>query len=80
MFVGTVNLNTGTRLELVIVPLKGSTLEGQWSLETDLLLLCVIQSCKSCTCRVQDTSVVFKKYWGSRQKMLSPLQNGLRER
>jgi hypothetical protein len=41
MFIGNVDLGNGTGLELVIVPLKGTSLQGQWSFSTDLLLVCV---------------------------------------
>lgn len=51
MFVGSVDLGNGTGLELVIIPLKGSALHGQWETNTDLLMLCVMQSGRCCTCR-----------------------------
>ena len=50
MFVGDVDLGNGTGLELVIVPLKGSSLRGQWEPSTDLLMLCVMQNGRCCTC------------------------------
>lgn len=56
MFVGPVDLKNGTCLELVIVPLKGTSLRGQWDTNTDLLMLCVVQSGKCCTCRPNDHS------------------------
>ena len=49
MFVGSVNLGH-TNFELVIVPLKGSRLSGQWDIDTELLMLCHMQSGKFCTC------------------------------
>ena len=39
MFVKPVDLGNGTGLELVIVPLKGSAMPGQWDTDTDLLML-----------------------------------------
>jgi hypothetical protein len=54
MFVGSVDLGNGTALELIIVPLKGFPLRGQWENNTDLLLLCVMQSGKFCTFRPSD--------------------------
>ena len=54
MFVGSVDLKNGTGLELVIVPLKGTALRGQWEIKTDLLMLCVMQSGRCCTCRPTD--------------------------
>lgn len=50
MFTGIVALGNGTGLELVIVPLKGTTVPGQWGPDTDLLLLCTIQDGRCCTC------------------------------
>lgn len=54
MFVGNVILGNGTGLELVIVPLKGTELQGQWKSNNDLLLLCVMQSGRFCTCSKSD--------------------------
>jgi hypothetical protein len=54
MFTGNVDLGNGTGLELVIVPLKGTSLPGQWKADNDLLLLCVMQSGRCCTCRKAD--------------------------
>ncbi len=50
MFVGSVDLGY-TNFELVIVPLKGTSLPGQWNMDTDLMMLCHMQSGKWCTCR-----------------------------
>lgn len=54
MFVKPVDLGNGTGLELVIVPLKGSAMPGQWDTDTDLLMLCVVQNSRCCTCRPDD--------------------------
>jgi hypothetical protein len=54
MFVGNVDLGNGTGLELVILSLKGTSLRGQWEANNDLLLLCVMQSGRFCTCRKTD--------------------------
>ena len=43
MFVGSVNLGY-TNFELVIVPLKGTSLPGQWASRTDLVMLCHVQN------------------------------------
>jgi len=51
MFVGSVNLRF-TNFELVVVPLKGTRLKGQWDVDTDLLLVCHMQSGRFCTCNV----------------------------
>lgn len=48
MFVGSVNLGL-TNFELVIVPLKGTSLPGQWDMDTELLMLCHMQSGRCCT-------------------------------
>jgi hypothetical protein len=56
MFVGPVDLENGTCLELVIAPLKGTALRGQWDTKTDLLMLCVMQTGRCCTCRPNDHS------------------------
>ena len=53
MFVGSVDLGV-THFELVIVPLKGTKMPGQWDVDTDLLMLCHMQSGKCCTCRLDD--------------------------
>jgi len=54
MFVGPVDFKNGTCLELVITPLKGTNLPGQWDTKTNLLMLCVVQTCRCCTCRPDD--------------------------
>lgn len=54
MFVGPVDLKNGTCLELVIAPLKGTVLRGQWETKTDLLMVCVIQTGRCCPCRPND--------------------------
>ena len=54
MFVGRVDLENGSGYELVITPLKGSVMEGQWDTKTDLVLISVIQSGRCCTCRPDD--------------------------
>jgi hypothetical protein len=54
MFVGQVDLGNGTALELVIVPLKGSQLDGRWDAGTDLLMICNVGSGRCCTCRIND--------------------------
>jgi hypothetical protein len=61
MFVGSVNLENGTGLELVIIPLNGSVLSGQWKANTDLLMLCVVQDGRCCTCRPTDHPSRFAK-------------------
>jgi len=50
MFTGNVDLGNGTGLELVITPLRGTSLRGQWESDNDLLLLCVMQTGRFCTC------------------------------
>ena len=64
MFVGSVDLGNGTGLNLIIVPLKGSSLEGAWKPSTDLLLLCVMQNGKCCTCRPGDHPSRFQEKLG----------------
>ena len=64
MFVGSVDLGNGTVLELVIVPLKGSALRGQWEANTDLLMLCVMQNGRCCTCRPTDHPSRFEEKLG----------------
>jgi|LGOV01.1.fsa_nt_gb hypothetical protein len=54
MFVGPVDLKNGTYLELVVAPLKGTNLRGQWDTKTDLLMLCIIQNGRCCICRPND--------------------------
>lgn len=54
MFVGSVDLGNGTGLDLVITPLKGTSLQGQWKTKTDLLMLCVVQTGRCCICRAGD--------------------------
>lgn len=54
MFIGPVDLKNGTCLDLVIAPLKGTALRGQWDTKTDLLMLCVIQTGRCCTCHPND--------------------------
>jgi hypothetical protein len=61
MFVGSVDLGSETSLELVIVPLKGSALHGQWEASTDLLMVCVMQSGRCCTCRPTEDPSRFKE-------------------
>jgi len=63
MFVGAVNLGT-TNFELVVVPLKGSELRGRWDPNTDLLLLCHLQTGRFCVCRSGDHSSRLKEYLG----------------
>lgn len=50
MFVSRVDLGNGTGLELVIIPLKGSTMPGRWDRDTDSVMLCVVQNNRCCTC------------------------------
>jgi len=59
MFVGNVDLGNGTSLELVILPLKGTELEGMWDKDTDLFLLCLMQNCICCVFRPSDN---FSRY------------------
>ena len=54
MFVGPVILKNGTCMELVVTPLKGTNLRGQWDTKTDLLMLCIIQNGRCCTCCPND--------------------------
>jgi len=54
MFTGRIDLGNGTGLDLVIVPLKGSTLQGQWEEDTDLLMLCDVGNARCCTCSPND--------------------------
>lgn len=54
MFVGPVDLENGTMLELVIIPLKGTALSGQWNANTDLMMLCDVQHGRCCTCHLSD--------------------------
>jgi hypothetical protein len=56
MFVEPVDLGNGTMLELVIIPLKDTTLPGQWSASTDLVMLCDVQRGRCCTCKLSDLS------------------------
>lgn len=63
MFVGT----TGSKIaafDLVVVPLKGTALDGRWGTSTDLLLLCHIQSGKFCICRPGDHPSRFEEKLG----------------
>lgn len=53
MFVGSVDLGD-TNFQLVVVPLKGTRLPGQWDMDTDLLMLCHMQSGRCCACRADD--------------------------
>jgi len=64
MFTGNVALGNGTGLELVIVPLKGTTIPGQWEPDTDLLLLCVIQDGRCCTCSKTEHHTRFEEKLG----------------
>ena len=48
MFVGSVNLGH-TNFELIVVPLRGTRLPGQWDMDTELLMLCHMQSGRFCT-------------------------------
>jgi len=50
MFVGRVDLGNRTGVNLVIVPLKGTSLPGRWDTDTDLLLMCVLQNNRCCLC------------------------------
>jgi hypothetical protein len=47
-FVGTANLPNGTGFHLVITSLQGTELKGHWERDTDLYLLTVIQSRRTC--------------------------------
>ena len=53
MFVGKVDLGP-TGLQVLVVPLKGTKLEGCWDIDTDLLYLCVHQSGRCCACKAGD--------------------------
>jgi len=50
MFVGSVDLENGTGLNLVIAPLKGTKLGGCWDKNTNLILVCVMQTGRCCCC------------------------------
>lgn len=41
-------------MELVILPLKGTELEGMRDKETDLFLLCLMNNCTCCTFHPSD--------------------------
>lgn len=49
MFVGSIGLGV-TGFELIIIPLKGTSMKGGWGKNTDLLLLCHFQSGRFCVC------------------------------
>ena len=54
MIARSVDLGNGTELQLVIAPLKGTDLRGQWKTDNDLLLLCLMQTGRFCTCHKGD--------------------------
>jgi len=62
MFVGTVDFKNETALDIVVVSLKGTALRGQWDTNTDLLLLCVKQKGRFCTCRPSDHPSRYAEY------------------
>jgi hypothetical protein len=64
MFVGSVDLKNGTQLELVIVPLKGSTLRGQWEISTNLVMICVMNNSRCCVCAPDDFPSRFEEKLG----------------
>jgi hypothetical protein len=51
MYVGSVDLGL-TNFKLIVVPLKGTRLNDYWDADTDLLLVCHVQSGRFCTCNV----------------------------
>ncbi len=55
VFIGTVDdLGNGTGLDMVINRLQGTSLGTYWNTDTDLLLLCVMQTGRFCVCRPND--------------------------
>lgn len=78
MFVGSVDLGY-TNFELVIVPLKGTTLLGQWNMDTDLLMLCHMQSGRCCTCSTDVHPERFVDKLGMSQTDAANLSKWLKE-
>ena len=58
MFAGNVDLGNGTGLDLVILPLKGTELQGMWAKDTDLFLLCLMPN----SCCTFEPSGHFSRY------------------
>jgi hypothetical protein len=53
MFAGRVNLGKYSAYDIVVFPLKGTTIPGRWDAGTDLLMLCLDQR-RCCVCRPSD--------------------------
>jgi len=52
MFVGRVNLGNGGSFGVVLTPLKGTSFEGDWDANTDLVLVSLLHPVgKACTYR-----------------------------
>lgn len=64
MFADRINLTNGTELELVIIKLNGTKIQGQWETDTELLLLCHIPSNRCCTCKKVETPHRFQETLG----------------
>jgi hypothetical protein len=53
MFAGSIDLGM-SNFELIIFPLKGTTIPGRWDKDTDLLNVCYLHSGRFCICRPGD--------------------------
>jgi hypothetical protein len=49
MFAGNVDLENGSAVQIVIFPLEGTRLKGQWDEDTDQYLLCLFNTGSFCT-------------------------------
>jgi hypothetical protein len=48
MFAGVANIGNGTMLEILISPLKGTRIPGQWEADTTSFVICVINNGRFC--------------------------------